>query len=153
MNLLNRLSFHKGREKTPIASLEVLDEGLNLDPWADPVFLWVDGKSTHRLEEKPNNSPRDIHEIGTQVLRLVPLTPWRKICEHAQVYKPGAEMVNDPDNTGGLVPSSLLLFSEPYDQGARGRVLVDFISKINSHMETSLGLIAAANKDRAAPER
>ena len=153
MNLFNRLSFHKGREKTPIASLEALDQDLNQDPAADRVFLWVDGKTTHRLEEKDNKSPRDIDEIGTKVLVLVPLTPWRKVCEHAKVYKPGAAVSHDPDNEGGIVPSSLILFSAPYDHGGRGRVLEDFISTINSHMETTLKLIAEANKDRGNRER
>ena len=148
MKLLERLNFRAGLLHTGDENKLSLEEVFSHRVGDDSTFLCVDGKITHRLDELPNKNPKDIHEIDTKVLVLIPLSPWYKICQNAKIFKTRTVQMCDPVGNGNSVPTDLVLYSQPYENAqGRDESFKGLVTKINEHMEKNLKLITEANKD------
>ena len=144
MNLMNRLTIKKDCPETP-EELNLDMDKIDFSNKAYPYYLYVDGTMTHQLQEIYNENPKNIMEIGSKILVLVPTEDWCTVCKNNNML---TKMHNqcDPLNDDELVPKELVIYSSPYDKEAQKmECFTEMVKKINEHMKWAIETIEGAS--------
>ena len=117
-------------------------DNLDITCRVNPVCLHIDRKPTHRVLMIDNSNPRDVDEIGSKIIAVIPRKDWCRICAYQGITTKYDEKICIRDEQE-LVPKKLVIFSEPFFHDKEKMTYFDnMIEKINLNVGAILETIA-----------
>ena len=132
MNLMERLTISRHNRIGDETQVKSVAE-INFNDEDEQYFLRLDGKPTHRFAQCTNSDPQNIAELDSNVIVLMPLSPWCALCRNKKVPLEDSGMFQ---LNGETVSSALVLESAPFHGKKQlTDVLEGMVKKINLHMK------------------